>query len=160
MTDLFKCLLIATVPIYITGCSTSGPLFEAKHISPLTNVSLEVGESVIVHGAIDQCRKDSLRWSDVSLQVPNSKTGFFSNGGYGVIDSKRCGGITPALQIRFTANQTGSERLIVAGDPVNIVVTNQTAANKTVNPPGPITFDGSIHDSVSFDSPAETGKEQ
>lgn len=124
MNNPLRLALIAVLSVYMAGCSSLESFSETEYISPMTNVSLNVGESAIVHGAVDQCGQDSLTWSDITLQLPNPETGFFSNAGRGLIKSKRCGSAVTALKVRFTANKAGSERLTVLGDPMNIVVSN------------------------------------
>ena len=124
MNNQLKCLLITAMSIYITGCSTLGSPSRLEHITPVQDVSLNVGESMIVHGAVEQCGYSTLKWAEISHLLPNSETGFFSNAGRSFIKLDRCGGTTPALRVRFTANTVGSENLTVFGDPMNITVSN------------------------------------
>lgn len=131
MNNLLKLSLITAISIHITGCSLLGQTPETEYIIPVQDVSLKVGQSAIVNGAVDRCGQDSLRWSDISVQLPISETGFFSNAGQGVIQSKRCGADTNALKVRFTANKAGSESLTVFGEPLNIVVSDKSPVQQS-----------------------------
>ncbi len=162
MNNLLKLSLITAISIHITGCSVLRQAPEIDYIIPVQDVSLKVGESAIVNGAIDLCGQDSLRWSDISIQLPISETGFFSNAGQGVIQSKRCGADTNALKVRFTANKVGSESLTVFGEPLNIVVSakspvqqsrpSNTSTQSTPN----IETIGTENNSITFLPPKDT----
>ncbi len=56
------------------------------------------------------------------LKLPKMKTGKLSVGQEGVRKSKRCNGMTPAVEIIFTATQPGRETVELQGDGISIRV--------------------------------------
>ena len=126
MNKLLRCSLIITMATYIQGCGALGQVSESEYISPVKDISLDIGESAIVHGAMEQCGLRSRSWSDISHLLPHPEIGFFSSGGNEVMKSRRCGGPAPVLAVQFTATKAGSESLKIFGDTINIVVGNNT----------------------------------
>ena len=124
MYNPLKYLLVAITPIYMTGCSLLQQDPDIEYIKPLSEVALSVGESAIVDGAIGLCGRKPRSWSEISHTLPKPQTGFFSNGGFGFLESKRCAGATPVLAVKFTATKPGTENISVFGRPVTIVINN------------------------------------
>lgn len=101
----------------------------ASQSAPAVNyqrqVSLAVGESVVVHGLRGDCGSlpTSAQIAEATSDL-NAKTslGRFSFGSQGVRRSGSCGGQTPVLQTIFTATMAGQETVSVHGDPVEIIV--------------------------------------
>ena len=122
MNNLFKCSLSIIAAACIQGCSVLSQVSDSDYISPVQDVSLNIGESTIVHGAMEKCGREPRFWSDVTHLLPHSKIGYFSNGGGGIMNSKKCGGQTPVIAVKFTATKVGSESFNIFGDTINIVV--------------------------------------
>ncbi len=84
------------------------------------SVELNVGQSVVVHGYRGECGK---RPDNVDpKRTRATKLGMLSNGKWGVTNSRRCGGWTPAVEVIFTAQKKGRETIKVAGDNIKIRV--------------------------------------
>lgn len=81
-------------------------------------VNMVVGQTVVIKGVRGECGQPSppLR------NLPRSSLGTFSSGGVGTVNSRSCGGPTPARELRFTARRAGSETLVVYEDTVTINV--------------------------------------
>ncbi len=86
------------------------------------DVTLTVGQSTVIHGARGECGQPPPAWDRVVRNLPQTVTGSFSDGGTGTRRSRRCGGLTPARAVRFTAEKAGSEQIELYGDPINITV--------------------------------------
>ncbi|AZL57804.1 hypothetical protein EI545_02475 [Tabrizicola piscis] len=84
-------------------------------------VTLKVGQSVVVYGFRGDCGK--LPTSD-QIDLPVLKTGKLSVGKPGKRVSKRCNGMTPAVQIIFTAETEGREKFELQGDDISVRVRN------------------------------------
>ncbi|MEM1351386.1 MAG: hypothetical protein AAGF27_03530 [Pseudomonadota bacterium] len=76
-------------------------------IKAQTEVSMKVGQSKVIWGWRGECGK---RPDGVD---PNrtraTELGVLSNGKWGVVKSRACGGWTPAVEIVFTAKKKGRE---------------------------------------------------
>jgi hypothetical protein len=83
------------------------------------SVSVQVGQSVVVHGYRGECGQEP-NLSEV--QLPQLETGELSLGKMGVRESGRCDGKTPAVEIIFTATKAGREKFEVQGDTVSVRV--------------------------------------
>jgi len=94
----------------------------AQEIPYQAKVSLEVGQSAVIHGARGECGQNAPEWEKVAPSLPILSTGKFSDGGLGIRNSQRCGGATPARAVRFTATTPGTEQIQLFGDPVRIEV--------------------------------------
>lgn len=82
-------------------------------------ITLQVGQSAIIYGHRGDCGK--LPTSD-QIDLPALKTGTLSVGKEGQRRSKKCNGITPALEIIFTATTPGRERFEIDGDDFSVRV--------------------------------------
>lgn len=88
-----------------------------------SSVVLNVGDRIILKGVRGQC--DDTRapaWNRIKSRLPKSKTGSFSNGGSGIVNSSSCGKEVPARGIRFKAKKPGSETLTIFEDRISITV--------------------------------------
>jgi hypothetical protein len=83
------------------------------------SVSVQVGQSVVVHGIRGECGEEP-NLSQVTL--PKLETGELSLGKMGVRSSNRCGGMTPAVEVIFTATKAGREKFEIEGDDVSVRV--------------------------------------
>ena len=91
-------------------------------IDYVQNVTIRVGESMVIHGARGECGQAAPSWDRVAARLPAVALGTFSDGGIGTRSSRSCGGPTPARAVRFTATQTGGTQIELFGDPVTITV--------------------------------------
>ena len=84
------------------------------------SVELKVGQSMVVNGYRGECGK---RPTNVDpKRTRTTKRGVLSNGKWGVVKSRTCGGWTPAVEIIFTAQTKGRETIEVAGTKIKVVV--------------------------------------
>ncbi|MFK7880044.1 hypothetical protein [Roseobacter sp.] len=84
------------------------------------SVKLTVGESVVVNGYRGECGK---RPTNVDPnRTRDTKYGTLSNGKWGVVKSRTCGGWTPAVEVIFTARKKGRETIEVAGTKIKVAV--------------------------------------
>ncbi|RIK87848.1 MAG: hypothetical protein DCC69_03370 [Hyphomicrobiales bacterium] len=88
------------------------------------NVTVQVGDAVIIHGARGNDCGDAPSWESASVLLPRLVTGTLSDGGVGTRFSRRCGGRIPARAILFTARVPGTEQTSLYGDEIHIRVTN------------------------------------
>lgn len=94
----------------------------AEGIPYRRNVTLKVGETVVLKGVRGDCGAPPPSWSQLSSSLPPTALGRFSDGGPGEVSSKSCKGTTPARAVRFTATQKGSETLLIFEDKVSVTV--------------------------------------
>lgn len=99
---------------------TDGAL--AQNIPYRPNVTLQVGESIILKGVRGNDCGAAPMWNHIAGRMPRSKLGRLSDGGRGVTDSGSCGKRVPARAVKFTAQRAGSERIVVFDDPISITV--------------------------------------
>lgn len=83
------------------------------------SVTLRVGQAAIVHSIRGACGKPP---GKELLKPKTFKTGHTSFGRLGVRTSRSCGGLTPAVEVIFTATAPGKETIVIADDPVKITV--------------------------------------
>lgn len=83
------------------------------------NVTVKVGESVVIHGMRSDCGQvpDRVNWTDGQTQL-----GTLTLGKPGVRRSRSCGGMTPAIEVVFTAKTVGGEDVTIFGDTISIIV--------------------------------------
>lgn len=95
----------------------AGPAL-AQYIPLRSNINMTVGQTVVVKGVRADCGQPAppLR------NLPRSALGTFSSGNVGTVNSRSCGGPTPARELRFTARRAGTETLVVFEDTVTITV--------------------------------------
>jgi hypothetical protein len=86
------------------------------------HVSLQVGESIVIHGERGDCGKPPPDWEYVLTRLPISRIGSFSDGGVVRRNSNFCRGETPARAVTFTASRSGVEELLVLGDVMRVTV--------------------------------------
>jgi hypothetical protein len=97
-----------------TARTASGPLIPSN-MSP----TLKVGQTVVIKGVRGQtCGAARGPFQN----LPTSSLGRFSGGSAGTVNSRSCGGPTPARELRFTATKPGTETLNVFDDTVTITV--------------------------------------
>lgn len=85
-------------------------------------VSLNVGQSIVVHGARGACDEAPPAWKRVLADLPELEIGHWSDGDVGKRYSRKCGGPTPARGIVFNATKSGLAEITLFGDPVKIEV--------------------------------------
>lgn len=96
---------------------------EAKDFPYKRNVTLSVGSSTVLKGVRNgDCSDNPPSWSKVSLRLPKSKLGRFSDAGEGTVKSNSCGQRVGARGVRFTARTKGTERFIVFDDEISVTV--------------------------------------
>ena len=83
------------------------------------SVTLRVGQAAIVHSARGECGKPPAK---AMLKPKQYKTGHTSFGKLGVRESRRCGGLTPAVEVIFNATTPGKETIEVDGDKIKVTV--------------------------------------
>ena len=91
-----------------------------KNIIPTEKkVELKVGQSLIVNGARGDCGE---RPKDLDRsRTRETKLGVLSLGKWGMKRSRTCG-LTPAIEVIFTAKKRGRETIEVNGDKIRVVV--------------------------------------
>ena len=102
--------------------SAGGVLADASNViewSP--RVTVKVGEQVVLHGIRGE-RCGTLPGKN-RLKTRFLKTGKIAYGKPGVRESRSCGGLTPALEVIFTATAPGREVITVSGDQITVTVT-------------------------------------
>ena len=87
------------------------------------NVSVQVGDAVIIHGARGNDCGVAPSWESARPLLPELVTGTLSDGGLGTRFSRACGGRIPARAILFTARVPGTEQTSLYGDEIHIRVT-------------------------------------
>jgi hypothetical protein len=90
-----------------------------NNIPQKERLTLEVGQSAVIYGHRGDCGQ--LPTAD-QIELPTLKTGTLSVGQEGQRESRRCGGITPAVEIIFTATTPGRERFEIDGDDFSVRV--------------------------------------
>lgn len=111
-------LLVA--PTLAIGLMTSSAFAQNIPFSP--NGSVRVGQSVVLKGVRSECGQPASAFRQLN-GLPRSSLGRLSDGGVGTVQSRACGGATPARAIRFTAQKAGNEQLTIYDDVINITVT-------------------------------------
>lgn len=86
------------------GLSPALAVAQTATIPLLSDFRLTVGQSIVFYGFVGECGVAPTR-----AQLPQLRTGTLSVGRVGARNSRRCGGMTPAVEIIFTATQTGTE---------------------------------------------------
>lgn len=120
---------IATAALALAGSLTLAAVAaQAKDFRYHRQVTLKVGQSVVLKGVRHaNCGTEAPSWSSIARGLPASKTGSFSDGGAGTVESEFCKKTfkikaVGARGVRFTAKQRGQERLTIFKDPVSITV--------------------------------------
>ena len=105
----------------LVGMAASFPLTATAEteIKYREKVTLSVGQSVVVHGYRGDCGQAP---DPAEIRLPALQTGTLSIGKAGQRSSKRCKGMTPALEIIFTATAPGRETFEVQGDDISVRV--------------------------------------
>jgi len=111
-----------------SGSATAAPAqasAASQRINYRERVTLDVGESAVVHGLRGECgslptaQRVAQATADLNAQT---NLGTFSFGAEGVRRSGSCNGNTPAFQTIFTATNPGRQTVRVHGDSVQITV--------------------------------------
>jgi hypothetical protein len=89
-------------------------------IPAFKSIDVKVGQSVVVRGYRGECGKRPVNVDP--NRTRDTKLGVLSNGKWGVTKSDRCGGLTPAIEIIFSAKKAGRETVKIAGERVKIKV--------------------------------------
>ncbi|MEO0402262.1 MAG: hypothetical protein AAF214_07785 [Pseudomonadota bacterium] len=93
---------------------------DSNKIPTHRSIQVQVGQSIIVNGFRGAC---GARPKNVD---PNrtraTRLGVLSNGKWGVVQSRTCGGWTPAVEVIFTAQKKGRETIEVAGTKIKVAV--------------------------------------
>ena len=95
---------IAAICAIFTLSATSLMAQQGPKIGFEKNVSLNVGQSLVIYGYRGECGSLPSR---NAVQVPATKTGKITFGRDGWRISKKCGGATPAVELVFTAVSPG-----------------------------------------------------
>lgn len=108
----------------LTSLLAVSPAFAGDADNPikgLNDVAMKVGQSKVIWGWRGECGK---RPKGVDRKrTRGTKLGVLSNGKWGVFKSRSCGGMTPAVEIIFTAKKKGSEVITTQFDQkIKIVV--------------------------------------
>lgn len=107
---MFKAILMATL-------LAVSPAFAGDADNPIkgqSEVSMKVGQSKVIWGWRGECGK---RPTGVDRKrTRQTKLGVLSNGKWGVVRSRNCGGMTPAVEIIFTAQKKGRETITTQFD--------------------------------------------
>ena len=114
MTPSWIAAAAVTVALVIPFAASAEALIRYRK-----SVSLQVGQPMVVHSYRGECGQEPVL---SSIQLPKLKTGQLSLGKMGARDSKRCGGRTPAVEVIFTATQSGREKFEVQGDDISVRV--------------------------------------
>ncbi|MFZ0098519.1 MAG: hypothetical protein WAK98_08550 [Gemmobacter sp.] len=91
----------------------------ANDIPHQKSLTLRVGQSAVIYGYRGDC---GALPGPGDVTVPALKTGKLSIGKPGQRNSRKCGGVTPAVEIIFTATAPGSDSFKLQGDPIRIKV--------------------------------------
>jgi hypothetical protein len=100
--EMPKSFLLAFV--FAFGLVPALSFAQSASIPNLNDFRLTVGQSVVFYGFVGECGVAPTR-----VQLPQLRTGTLSVGRVGARNSRRCGGMTPAVEIIFTATQPGTE---------------------------------------------------
>ncbi len=108
-------------PQAIPDAAASMETVQAQYVR---NVTVQVGDAVIIHGARGNECGEAPSWESASMLLPELVTGTLSDGGVGTRYSRQCGGRIPARAILFTATAPGIEQTSLYGDEIHIRVAN------------------------------------
>lgn len=94
-----------------------------NYVSWQKQVSLKVGEEIVVHGFRSRCGQIPPDAEEAKSRFPKSlKTGKLLAGGMGVRFSRHCKGTTPIREVIFKAERPGTEIFTVFGDDIKVTV--------------------------------------
>lgn len=104
----------------VNGAFTKNKILFSK------SVTLKVGQSQVIHGKKGRCGDLPPTAEEIKRKFPkNLETGTLSTGKLGVRKSRKCGGVTPAREIIFTATKAGDEKIVLYDDDIQILVTSE-----------------------------------
>ncbi len=90
------------------------------------NVTMSVGEKIVVHGKKGICGKMPPPAEEIFAKLPkNLKTGRLTTGALGLRASNSCNGLTPAREIVFEAHTQGHETFFLFGNDINVQVASE-----------------------------------
>lgn len=95
-------------------------LVVASEIEQARSVTLRVGQSAVISALTGKCGRLP---TAADRKIIRARTGIVSYGREGTHKNRACGGLTPAVEMVFTADRVGSEMLSLNGQPVRILVT-------------------------------------
>lgn len=101
----------------IIAASSFSPAI-AQNIRSNLNPTVKVGQTVTIKGV----RGRECGEQPGTVALPRSDLGTFSRGKLGTVNSRSCGGVTPAREVLFTAKKPGTQSLVIYEDPVTITV--------------------------------------
>ncbi len=113
---LHSTLRMALAFIILATASFADTANDIPHQKSLT---LQVGQSAVIYGYRGDC---GALPGPGDVKVPALKTGKLSIGKPGQRNSRKCGGVTPAVEIIFTATAPGNDSFKLQGDPIRIKV--------------------------------------
>lgn len=113
--------LLAAVALTLAFSPVAVLSQSANEIPYRESVTLNVGESAIIYGYRGECGQLP---GAGEVRVPALSTGTLSIGRPGQRESRRCGGVTPAVEIIFTATNPGRESFELQGDRIRVRVRN------------------------------------
>lgn len=102
----------------------AGPADDAPIVPFKPDVTMKLGESRPIYAERGDCGKLPREWPLVEADLPQARTGTFSDGGLARRYSKFCQGLTPARAIVFTATRPGVEEFEIQGDFFKMTVTD------------------------------------
>jgi hypothetical protein len=112
---------LIAISAIVAAISAPATAQSTNEIDYRERVTLNVGESVVVHSIRGECGQLPTR---DDLGLPALTTGTLSIGNEGFRNSRRCNGNTPAVEVIFTATAPGRERFEIDGDTVSVRVRN------------------------------------
>jgi hypothetical protein len=93
---------------------------EGDEIPYLSEVTLSVGEQAPIHGSRGRCGEAPPDFD--TLRLPDLAHGSLVAGDMGWRRSRSCGGPTPAREVIYVAESSGTDSFLLFGDPVTVTV--------------------------------------
>lgn len=122
MLTMFAVLIVGAGYLFKTGFDVAAQDGQSADVEYRKAVSLNVGDSIVVHGARGTCGEEAPAWEKVLAKLPELEIGRWSDGDVGTRYSRKCGGPTPARGIVLNATKAGQTEVMLFGDPVKIEV--------------------------------------
>jgi len=102
--------------------NVAAPEWHDNDIPWRREVSLKVGEKVVIHGYRGECGMMPSETERAEFKLPKLETGTLLAGKLGVRISRQCNGATPAREVVFRAEHPGTETFIIFEDDVTVRV--------------------------------------
>lgn len=130
---LYISTLAATV-IFINWYTDDIRILAKNSIVWRKNVSLTVGQKIVVHGKKGACGRMPPRVENILPRLPkNLITGKLTTGELGLRASNGCNGLTPAREIVFEAMAPGQETFFLFGNDINVqIISKQGEENYAI----------------------------